>query len=145
MLCLTHAILLFPLAVVLRDSKVTPLGSMPASPMHPFCWSTTNHKSIEFILQDSGLSFCPEGIIVSQSIMSPLEKALDIFIWILITYPTTCLYFACTFTGLLVFNSICNQVHLYHVLIALVEKDKHFEWVSMWMFTRVKVGKPSKE
>lgn len=47
---------------------------MPASPMHPFCWSTTNHKSIEWILQDSGLSFCPEGIIVSQSIMPQLDK-----------------------------------------------------------------------
>ena len=42
-----------------------------------FLWSTTKHNSIEWILQDSymkGLSFCLEGIIVSQSIMPQLDK-----------------------------------------------------------------------
>jgi hypothetical protein len=54
-------------------------------------------------------------------------------------YPIPCLVLASVLTLLVIFNSVMNQVHLYHMLINLVEKDKNFEWISNWMFSRIKV------
>ena len=54
--------------------KVTPLGSMPASPMHPSFLLVNNQPHITHYSYMKGLSFCPEGIILSQSIMPQLDK-----------------------------------------------------------------------
>jgi hypothetical protein len=59
-------------------------------------------------------------------------------------YPVV--FFTFTFIpfGLLIFNSVMNQIHLYHVLINLVEKDKDFEWSHSIFFTKIKVRRKDK-
>lgn len=59
--------------------------------------------------------------------------------WIITSFPIPCLVLASVLTALFIMNSVMNHIHLYHMLINLVEKDKDFEWTWTWLYSCLKV------
>lgn len=57
--------------------KVTPLGSMPASPMSFFCWSTTNHISLTTPTWRDSLSVRRESFFLNQSCLNWINSLIS--------------------------------------------------------------------
>ena len=68
----------------------------------------------------------------------------DFLKWLILNYSVTFLICIYVFLVLVVFNTIMNQIHLYHVLKNLIEKDKAFEWINILMVLVTLIRVPPK-